>query len=104
MEYLQYLWKIMYQLNLIKGFKPCYKWNTFNTSIEEPQPDGSVVLNLVINGIPSIQKEWYLVNGILKSFKPCYKWNTFNTYIDFDTYDEVLDVLNLVINGIPSIL
>ena len=28
--------------NIKGGFKPCYKWNTFNT-IEEPQPDGSVV-------------------------------------------------------------
>ena len=36
-------------------FKPCYKWNTFNTTINKRL-------------------------GLLKhSFKPCYKWNTFNT-------------------------
>ena len=38
------------------------------------------VLNLIINGIPSILlngKEIEMING---SFKPYYKWNTFNTY------------------------
>ena len=39
------------------------------------------VLNLVINGLPSIQK---YIQGIFMSwllgFKPCYKWITFNTY------------------------
>ena len=41
--------------DLDRGFKPCYKWNTFNT-VE-------------------------FKNGLKKlvSFKPCYKWNTFNT-------------------------
>ena len=38
------------------GFKPCYKWNTFNTllyiSFEILYLN---VLNLVISGIPSIQ-------------------------------------------------
>ena len=36
-------------------FKPCYKWNTFNTL------------------------EWYMSIKDRVSFKPCYKWNTFNT-------------------------
>ena len=37
------------------------------------------VLNLIINGIPSIQKD-YLENSLDKEcFKPYYKWNTFNT-------------------------
>ena len=38
------------------------------------------VLNLIINGIPSIQNlcsGYYIVKV---SFKPYYKWNTFNTY------------------------
>ena len=37
------------------------------------------VLNLIINGIPSIQNEniFELTEDI--SFKPYYKWNTFNT-------------------------
>ena len=37
-------------------FKPCYKWNTFNTNPTQViDKDGAV------------------------GFKPCYKWNTFNT-------------------------
>ena len=55
MEYLQYLWS-MHELNLL-----------------------AKVLNLIINGIPSIladsEKELYRGLG----FKPYYKWNTFNT-------------------------
>ena len=38
-------------------FKPCYKWNTFNTKIMKE-------LDQILSG----------------GFKPCYKWNTFNTY------------------------
>ena len=61
------------------------------------------VLNLVINGIPSI-----LLNENRKemrrlSFKPCYKWNTFNTFNIDDVGALLPHVLNLVINGIPSI-
>ena len=50
------------------GFKPCYKWNTFNTL-----------------GIKA-----FLIwpKGC---FKPCYKWNTFNTvrnkWIDRDLFE-----------------
>ena len=41
-----------------------------------------IVLNLIINGIPSIQKD---MKNLMKrsrkwSFKPYYKWNTFNTF------------------------
>ena len=40
---------------VIGGFKPCYKWNTFNTlSFASPVKYFSNVLNLVISGIPSI--------------------------------------------------
>ena len=36
-------------------FKPCYKWNTFNTKRNYGfDRRSNVVLNLVINGIPSI--------------------------------------------------
>ena len=38
------------------SFKPCYKWNTFNTwskIVREDIQDN--VLNLVISGIPSIR-------------------------------------------------
>ena len=39
-----------------KGFKPCYKWNTFNTfALNTVFSVVLMVLNLVISGIPSIQ-------------------------------------------------
>ena len=38
------------------------------------------VLNLIINGLPSIQLQEYLMEKLeLLSFKPYYKWITFNT-------------------------
>ena len=39
----------------LDGFKPCYKWMTFNTPFEFHTPKKCV------------------------GFKPCYKWMTFNT-------------------------
>ena len=61
-------------------FKPCYKWNTFNTQKIVPRKIGlRQVLNLVISGIPSILKLWIKDCCRTVSFKPCYKWNTFNT-------------------------
>ena len=64
------------------GFKPCYKWMTFNT--KELSRNRYVyiwrVLNLVINGWPSILA-------------------TINDYVA-----KYYGVLNLVINGWPSIL
>ena len=41
---------------VLKGFKPCYKWITFNTTSLKLPPDKPIiiVLNLVINGLPSI--------------------------------------------------
>ena len=56
MEYLQYLWK---QKNNKK--------------------DERKVLNLIINGIPSILQIKGVLTYPLQSFKPYYKWNTFNT-------------------------
>ena len=83
MDYLQYLYQAggIHDLN-DQCFKPCYKWITFNTSIYPKLSTTSLnfVLNLVINGLPSIQKR-------LKSL-----------------LDKGLNVLNLVINGLPSIL
>ena len=38
----------------LKGFKPCYKWNTFNTTESLNSAVSVNVLNLVISGIPSI--------------------------------------------------
>ena len=130
MEYLQYLENFMNTMVLNRSFKPYYKWNTFNTLadnlMKELSPLGfkpyykwntfntrvvvilhnyEEVLNLIINGIPSIrrkqkekQKKSYkvlnlIINGIPSihserktveieidnRFKPYYKWNTFNT-------------------------
>ena len=42
-----------------EGFKPYYKWMTFNTY------KSSVII---------------FINRDFKSFKPYYKWMTFNTY------------------------
>ena len=44
-----------------------------------------VVLNLVINGLPSILMIHEIIHvAYNKSFKPCYKWTTFNTsWADF---------------------
>ena len=64
----------------LQSFKPCYKWNTFNT------------ITKCINGIfkrgfkPCYKWNTFNTNNnninkhtTTKSFKPCYKWNTFNT-------------------------
>ena len=61
--------------NMIKSFKPCYKWNTFNT----------IVL------VDYDNTEFY-------GFKPCYKWNTFNTMTELSR-EKLKDIfLNLVIS------
>ena len=62
------------------SFKPCYKWNTFNTKLQKNS------------------------KNVLSGFKPCYKWNTFNTSIgNKQSMGADIKVLNLVISGIPSI-
>ena len=66
------------------------------------------VLNLVINGLPSIPPDDISKSSVLSrfGFKPCYKWTTFNTATpssDNSTTNQEV-VLNLVINGLPSIL
>ena len=54
MEYLQYrIWNS--KTGNLQGFKPYYKWNTFNTmSTHMVTKHAHIVLNLIINGIPSI--------------------------------------------------
>ena len=88
------------------GFKPCYKWITFNTG-GKGNSVGTLlegVLNLVINGLPSILKAGKSMAGEAFRFKPCYKWITFNTPISSSIIDQCFTkVLNLVINGLPSI-
>ena len=79
MEYLQYIGLIKGEWFKWLSFKPCYKWNTFNTNQKVEEFTLQIlVLNLVINGIPSILMKHFIVA--------------------IEDY-----VLNLVINGIPSI-
>ena len=81
MEYLQYNMvkeKVKYWywvLNLIINGIP---------SIPDPMDFMSLrkrVLNLIINGIPSIQNNVKTCGTKLEGFKPYYKWNTFNTLL-----------------------
>ena len=63
-----------------------------------------MVLNLVINGLPSILRKVTYKFCPVCSFKPCYKWITFNTEVRYVGVMDENFVLNLVINGLPSIL
>ena len=56
MEYLQYGKACTITSSISNfGFKPYYKWNTFNTKMDpEKLLTALAVLNLIINGIPSI--------------------------------------------------
>ena len=57
MEYLQYIAGIFTGGMWVNNpcFKPCYKWNTFNTdSRQKVLLSNTKVLNLVRSGIPSI--------------------------------------------------
>ena len=79
-------YKKIIELSIDGSFKPCYKWITFNTlaeSIVWVITLEATVLNLVINGLPSILKYYFDCYNIVNiSFKPCYKWITFNTISD----------------------
>ena len=67
MDYLQYSERTVIETQNPDGrFKPYYKWITFNTTNRpENSLSGSVVLNLIINGLPSILCErvlWQILN------------------------------------------
>ena len=66
MDYLQYrdICDKILEFSYRCSFKPCYKWITFNTKIEE-----------ILDG------------DNLEGFKPCYKWITFNTETLAASYD-----------------
>ena len=80
MDYLQYAGCQDFLRAVAHSFKPCYKWITFNISLFKWNKVADVsVLNLVINGLPSIFTETAEFNdSVAYSFKPCYKWITFN--------------------------
>ena len=104
MDYLQYLDYSVHPFNHIDSFKPYYKWITFNTRKElrrnfyncsfKPYYKwitfntfacylkvlDTIVLNLIINGLPSIHNYYASAKkNTVDSFKPYYKWITFNT-------------------------
>ena len=80
MDYLQYNSNCILGSKKSYGFKPYYKWITFNTPmVKEYMSHDAMVLNLIINGLPSI---------LYETLEECKK--------DL--------VLNLIINGLPSIL
>ena len=80
MECLQYFIKQKNSSGQLKRFKPCYKWNAFNTLIMVVDITNRLkVLNLVINGMPSILGTVFITDAHADGFKPCYKWNAFNT-------------------------
>jgi len=55
MDYLQYRKEVKTLSFLLFCFKPCYKWITFNTKRSDLNAKQKrKVLNLVINGLPSI--------------------------------------------------
>ena len=61
MDYLQYHIRLQLEVDLMLSFKPCYKWITFNTMgdfLFEMDRLKLEVLNLVINGLPSIRDDW----------------------------------------------
>ena len=65
MEYLQYTDNAIVENITDIRFKPYYKWNTFNTQELIQGLDRQVsVLNLIINGIPSILKSINVMTGI----------------------------------------
>ena len=65
----------------------------------------TVVLNLIINGLPSILLVLIVLYSIAHGFKPYYKWITFNTEVKTTKQEaQNIQVLNLIINGLPSIL
>ena len=106
MDYLQYS-EVRYDWNMLSNsFKPYYKWITFNTHacllidffglalvlnlIINGLPSilkassltispVFLVLNLIINGLPSIPISYGLKTVVSSCFKPYYKWITFNT-------------------------
>ena len=81
MEYLQYYKKDIILpgkalvLNLIINGIPSILAKAAHIHSQE------CVLNLIINGIPSIRWKLWFSSKSLWSFKPYYKWNTFNTFI-----------------------
>ena len=78
MDYLQYFIGKFRHCFYDRSFKPYYKWITFNIDVLNHHDIHSEVLNLIINGLPSISCLYILYSQKMWSFKPYYKWITFN--------------------------
>ena len=67
--------------SLLKGFKPCYKWMTFNTKEEALKHVTSEVRFKPCYKWMTFNTDQMLLElyQLLLCFKPCYKWMTFNT-------------------------
>ena len=80
MDYLQYDDGEYYHTDCLWCFKPYYKWITFNIEGAKFQIglEIEVVLNLIINGLPSISLLFLHKAYLSLCFKPYYKWITFN--------------------------
>ena len=79
MDYLQYLYLSNLNPGFVSSFKPYYKWITFNINNAAKIPCILFqVLNLIINGLPSILRRAVMSKLYIFSFKPYYKWITFN--------------------------
>ena len=62
------MWTLLLNLCLDR-FKPCYKWNAFNTSLSSLDRHGVVcVLNLVITGMPSILNKMIVTKETIMRF------------------------------------
>ena len=83
MDYLQYFKEVSDDFREFLSFKPYYKWITFNTPLHLLYKSflAWFVLNLIINGLPSILSPQAIMSTINGGM-----------------------VLNLIINGLPSIL
>ena len=104
MDYLQYddayvrIVDVKTVLNLVINGLPSIQAMIWLLTFKNP------VLNLVINGLPSILSSTTSCFSFSTfSFKPCYKWTTFNTKKGIEIANTLFKVLNLVINGLPSI-
>ena len=82
MEYLQYYQMQGYDPVMVIGFKPYYKWNTFNTKHvcrHRDCCDKSFKPYYKWNTFNTSRTRQRTIFRNSKSFKPYYKWNTFNT-------------------------
>ena len=70
MDYLQYVYRWIKRYNRSTSFKPYYKWITFNTKklVAKGLDVEGLVLNLIINGLPSILSEIKKLREIVNEF------------------------------------